>query len=451
MYNNKLFSDADIFCADFECPKTFTYWAFIQAVSIANGKRVQIEIGSEQIPLNLFVILCGLPSVKGKQAIKLCRELLDSIDFDNYLPDNLGQRRTQGLVAAMMRNGSSNSIDDEMLASAKVTEGFAFGKGGRPKTQVKDYDALFNSQFGQPSVPASPAGFGAYDNFSDVRNKAYVSEDFVSFCSGTQQDFYGLLGALWRCENYTYTASTHTFKLENPYLNIFTSMTQIGLMDTFPDTYIGINTMATFIVVLEEEPQKKCPYPKARDMRKYCEVQQHLQFAMDKDSSLSLSDEALAFGSSIYSETALDSDTRFLNYLELRHTHLHKVAACLALYEGRTVISKQDLEDANTLLSEAESHLPDALGEFGNTKISQGRQKCLDLIRREEVMRKSMYRARCASFLFSKDFEMFLTDMMVQKKLIEEWNEQVNDYMIMYNPNYKRDAKAKKVTVEDMR
>ena len=110
----------------------------------------------------------------------------------------------------------------------------------------------------------------------------------------------------------------------------------------------------------------------------------------------------------------------------------------MALYENRNIISGNDIHDANALLSEAESRLGDALGEFGNSKISAGRQKCMDLLKREEIMKKSLYRARCASFLYSKDFEIFLTDMIVQKKIIEEWNAASNDYNVIYNPNWRK-------------
>lgn len=427
-YSNKLFRDVDAFCAHFECPKSFTYWSIIQATSILAAGQSKLIIGSDTIPLNLFTILCGSPSVKAKQAIKLCRDMLDDSQYEHFLPDNLGLRKTSGLLVAMLRKQSSDAIEEDDISSLELAT-----SAPKQNKNARDCAAFFGENTGPV---ASNYSTPQYTNTTHA--KAYVSDDFASFCSGAQTDFYGLLMAMWECKNYSLSSPKGMLKLTDPYMNIFASMTQLGLMDTFPDSYVGMNALSSFIVVFEEKPRQRCPYRGQLDQRSFIDITQALAFVRDNPLTLSMSADAMKAGSEYYEQPALEEDTRLLTYAGLRHNQLHRVAACLALYENRNVISGNDIHDANALLSEAELRLGDALGEFGNSKISAGRQKCMDLLKREEIMKKSLYRARCASFLYSKDFEIFLTDMMVQKKIIEEWNAAANDYNVIYNPNWRK-------------
>lgn len=431
MFHNKLFQDAEAFCVRYECPLSFSYWALLQCVSTLSAGKNTLVIGSERVPLNLFVILCGNPSVRATQALHMVRTFLDDIGYESYLPDNLGLRKTSGLLVAMMRkSGNVDAITDEDLEDVSNT----FGASGGKRKDAKDCAAFFGDTGG-----SSGRIVGDADRAPTIQAKAYISNDFVSFCSGAQSDFYGLLQALWEGRKYSMSSPKGILKVTNPYLNIFTNMTQVGLMDTFPDTYVGLNALSHFIVVFEEKARCRCPYPGEMVTEAYRSIAQHLISAQDLGASVRISAEAQILGQELYDAVgSFEEDSRLYAYGELRQTHLHRVAACLALYEGRLVVSRDDMQDANELLCMAEAKLSDALGEFGNSKISAGRQKCLDLLRREEVMRKSVYRARCASFLYTKDFEIFLTDMLVQKKIVEDWNSAVNDYMVAYNPNWRK-------------
>ena len=427
MFHNALFKDAEAFCERYECPLSFSYWALLQCVSTIAAGKTRLVIGSDTVPLNLFVILCGNPSVRAAQALRMARTFLDDIGYENYLPDNLGLRKTSGLLVAMMRkSGNVDAITDDDLADVSET----LGNGKRK--DAKDCAAFFGDG---GAVQVS----GNADRAPAVQAKAYVSNDFVSFCSGAQSDFYGLLQAMWEGRKYSLSSAKGLLRVDNPYLNIFTNMTQVGLMDTFPDTYVGLNALAHFIVVFEEKPRRRCPYPGEMVASAYRSIAPRLLALQDINASVRIADAAQVVGEELYdTANTFEDDSRLYAYGELRQTHLHRVAACLALYENRIAVTAEDMRDANELLSMAEARLSDALGEFGNSKISAGRQKCLDLLRREEVMRKSIYRARCASFLYTKDFEIFLTDMLVQKKIVEEWNNNVNDYMVAYNPNWRK-------------
>lgn len=430
MFYNALFKDAEAFCERYECPLSFSYWALLQCVSTIVGGKVRLSIGSESVPLNLYVILCGNPAVRAGQALRMSHTFLDDIGYENYLPDNLGLRKTSGLLVAMMRkSGNTDSITDDDLVDVSEALNVTTGK----RKDAKDCAAFFGDKTTSVSSGNSDSLVPA------LQAKAYVSNDFVSFCSGAQSDFYGLLQAMWEGRKYSLSSPKGLLRVDNPYLNIFTHMTQVGLMDTFPDTYVGLNALAHFIVVFEEKARCRCPYPGMINSEAYRKIAQHLMAVQDINVSVRISSAAQVLGEKLYNTAGtFEEDSRLYAYGELRQTHLHRVAACLALYENRIFVSEQDMLDANEILSMAEARLSDALGEFGNSKISAGRQKCLDLLRREEVMRKSVYRARCASFLYTKDFEIFLTDMLVQKKIVEEWNNGVNDYMVAYNPNWRK-------------
>lgn len=431
-YHNLLFSHINDYCKDYECPSSFTYWALLEATSVINGGKSCFFFGNNRVPLNLYVILCGSPRLKARQAVSLTRNILDGMEFDGYLPDNLGMRKTFGLHFAMLAANSSDWMEDAL----NNLDDYLPTPDKKKKKSAKDIDAFF----GSPSSSLATTDDIGMVSEGSIHAKAYIGDDLVAFAYTNQHDFFSYLQALWHCRNYKMTTGHGQVLLENPYLNIFSCMTQVGLMDCFPDSYMGMNCLSHFIIVLEDEPRAKNPYPIKPPIQTFIAIQKQLNWVADCAEELVINADAKMYGAQLYqnSRPAIDDDSRLQLYAELRHTHLHRIAANLALYENRTVITKEDLEDANTLLEQAEAKMSDALGEFGNTKIAAGRQKCIDLLRREDCMKKSAYRARCASFLYNKDFELFLTDMIVQKKILETWSPEQNDYILAYNPNYRQ-------------
>ena len=445
-YHNLLFKHADAFCKDFECPASFTYLALLEATSIINQGRNYMYLGNEKIPLNLFIILCGNPNLKAHQAVNFTRFILEGLNYNNYLPDNLGQRKVLGLQLAMLSNSSTDGIDDPLAMLDNDVIPFVSSKSSK---NARDIDSFFGSTGKQAKGDGLTIRYDSNSDSDSVHSKAYVGDDFVAFAYTNQHDFFSYLQAMWKCKNYKLSAGHGPITLNNPYLNIFSCMTQVGLMDCFPDNYIGICSLAHFLIALEERPKNKNPYPSKSPMNVYMDILKQLEWVQESAEELVITAEAKLLGATYYKDQhqTLDDDSRLQQYSELRHIHMHRIAANLALYENRIRITEHDIEDANSLLERIESKLSDALGEFGNSKIATGRQKCIDLLRREEVMKKSLYRARCASFLYSKDFEIFLTDMIVQKKILETWSPEHNDYVLAYNPNYRQ--KSRQVVVLD--
>lgn len=436
-YHNLLFKHADEYCKDYECPSSFTYWALLEATSVINEGRSCFYFGNNRIPLNLFVILCGSPRLKARQAVSLTRHILDGMDYNGYLPDNLGMRKTFGLHFAMLAANSTDWMEDAL----DNLDSYMPSMNKKELKSKRDINAFFGND---SSSSITIGGDEGTTSSVSAHAKAYIGDDFVAFAYTNQHDFFSYLQALWHCRNYKMTTGRGPILLENPYLNIFSCMSQVGLMDCFPDSYMGMNCLSHFIIVLEEEPKAKNPYPIKPPIQTFLAIQKQLSWVKDCEEELVITADAKLYGASLYQnpKSVLEDDSRLQQYSELRHTHLHRVAANLALYENRTIITKEDIEDAHNLLSLAEAKLSDALGEFGNTKIAAGRQKCIDLLRREDCMKKSTYRARCASFLYNKDFELFLTDMLVQKKILETWNPEQNDYILAYNPNYRQKTKT---------
>lgn len=443
-YHNLLFKHADAFCKDFECPASFTYLALLQATSIINKGNSYLYLGNEKIPLNLFIILCGNPSLKAHQAVNFTRFILEGLNYNDYLPDNLGQRKVLGLQLAMLSSSALDGFDDPLAMVDQLVPAPTISK---EKKNTQDINAFFGNT--TKSTPDNLTISYSNDDSNECHAKAYVGDDFVAFAYTNQHDFFSYLQAMWKCKNYKLSAGHGPITLTNPYLNIFSCMTQVGLMDCFPDNYIGICSLSHFLIALEERPKNKNPYPSKSPMDIYMAIIKQLEWVQDNAEELLITPEAKLVGATYYKaqRQTLEDDSRLQQYMELRHMHLHRIAANLALYENRIKITENDIEDANSLLEQIESKLSDALGEFGNSKIATGRQKCIDLIRREECMKKSLYRARCASFLYSKDFEIFLTDMIVQKKILETWSPEQNDYVLAYNPNYRQ--KIKQVVVLD--
>lgn len=433
-YYNRLFKDTQSLCRDYECPQVFQIFAMLGAVSSLLGKRNFLRIGAEQIKANLGILFCAPPYVKRAAAVNLTRLMLDMAEYHKILPDHLGQSKTVGLVHAMLKPivdedeeflNDDTAIFDTTPAATRDTMGGMLTSGKRGK-QVMSLEALSLAMESITADSFNKRKSGLSESFSFDDNadvpceRCICTNDTVSLLNGAHADTFALLATLWDGTTYRMKHRKQLLEVIDPFLTIVASMTPVGLMDTFPEGSVGSNLLSRCIIVYSDKNAKSCPYPREYDQMTLMGIVSKLNSIAKSSREFTLSAEARKQGEQLYSMECLIDDSRFLGYWDLRHIHLHKLAMCLCAYEGRNVISDKDIIDAHRLLTAAEDRMVEGIGEYGNTKIAVGRQKCLDILRSALCMEKEKYRARCSSYLFTKDIDMFISDMIVQGKFIQE-------------------------------
>ncbi len=450
-YYNTLIPDTLTLCEDFECPQSFQLFAMLGAVSALLGKRNYLRIGTEQIRANLGLLFCAPPAVKRAPAINLIHSLLDGVGYNKVLPDNLGNAKTSGLVMAMLRpvqedmpdfvDEDSDTADLGFMSaplpaiptiptSTRDTAGglLTGGQRGKQALTLSALSAVLDKQgsdltnAAKARLSGKPVHSAAVlsDNMDTTCERTICTNDLVSLLNGAPADTYALLSTLWDGTTYRMKHRKNLLEVIDPCLTFLASLTPVGLMDTFPETAVGSSFLSRCIIIYDDHNAKSCPYPKGYNPLALMRVNSALANANTLSQEFTMTPEAQKVGTTLYSTDCLIDDSRFFGYWDLRHTHLHKLAMCLAAYEGRTAITANDITDAHRLLSAVEDRMVEGIGEYGNTKIAVGRQKCLDILRSACCMEKEKFRARCSSYLFTKDIDMFISDMIVQGKFIQE-------------------------------
>ena len=460
-YYNRLISDTLDLCEDFECPQSFQLFAMLGTVSALLGKRNYLRIGTEQIRANLGLLFCAPPAVKRAPAINLIHSLLDGVGYNKVLPDNLGNAKTSGLVMAMLRpvqEDMPDFVDDDsdtadmgfmslpslpsvspqfistmpstVSPSGRDTAGglLTGGQRGKQALTLSALSAVLDKQgsdltnAAKARLSGKPVHSAAVlsDNMDTTCERTICTNDLVSLLNGAPADTYALLSTLWDGTTYRMKHRKNLLEVIDPCLTFLASLTPVGLMDTFPETAVGTSFLSRCIIIYDDHNAKSCPYPKGYNPLALMRVNSALANANTLSQEFTMTPDAQKVGATLYSTDCLIDDSRFFGYWDLRHTHLHKLAMCLAAYEGRTTITANDITDAHRLLSTVEDRMIEGIGEYGNTKIAVGRQKCLDILRSACCMEKEKFRARCSSYLFTKDIDMFISDMIVQGKFIQE-------------------------------
>jgi hypothetical protein len=90
--------------------------------------------------------------------------------------------------------------------------------------------------------------------------------------------------------------------------------------------------------------------------------------------------EAALLLAELYERGITIADPRFVHYADRRHTHLQKLCMALAASRGDQEIKPIDVKFGDKLLLYTETLMPDALGEYGMSKLSAAKQKLMEYV-----------------------------------------------------------------------
>jgi len=331
-----------------EPPKMMHVWAALSGVSACLGRRCWIETGIGSIYPNLYVLLVGPPGTRKTTAMNNVKKLVEKNTQVRFAPkDTAGQR--QGLITAM-QGEKEEELEDGLLDVASAIA----------------------------SISEHKMSICAAD-----RHAMYVcAAEFRSFMGQNNLDLTGFLLEMWDGEDYDYQLKTAKIKLKDPLLNLIGCTTPTEISVLLPPQVIGQGFMSRFILVYAADKYKKIPPSRAYlDKEVIPCLADVFSFASNKmNGPMKLSESAKRMDDKLYMREVSIQDTRFMYYIERRHTHLMKVACALAASRKSMTIEADDLEQADLLLSHTELSMPDALGEFGLSPIATAKQKMAEYI-----------------------------------------------------------------------
>jgi Protein of unknown function (DUF3987) len=211
------------------------------------------------------------------------------------------------------------------------------------------------------------------------------SSEFGNLINPQDKEMVDLLVSLWDGKQGAFekrTKMSGNDSVENPWINMVACTTPSWLAGNFPEYMIGGGFMSRCIFVYAGNKEKYVAYPGMHVPKDIHEkedalVQDLEHIAITIKGEYQLEPEAIAWGEAWYEhhyshrkESGLDDD-RFGGYIARKQTHIHKLAMVLAASRSdELVISRDDLQTANVMMTDLEADMPGVFAKIGRTNDS---------------------------------------------------------------------------------
>ena len=335
-----------------ESPRIFHVWSALSAVSACLGRRVWYEFGHLNIYPNMYVVLSGPSGVRKSSALSCAKKLLKENTSVHFAPDDTGGQR-QGIISAMAKTfGDSDALDD-----------------------------LFEKAFTEPD-----AGVDALSNLEiDTRDPHHMyacQEEFNSFIGEKNTQLMTFLQKMYDGDDYEYQLKSTSQTLKQGLLGILGATTPAQIALSMPQESVGQGFTSRVIFVFAGEKYKSVPRPIRYNPVIGGRIAEVLSNAwMNMEGPMKETPEAAAKMDQLYEAKLHVNDTRFTNYATRRHQHLQKLVMAIAASGKRMEIREEDVILGDAILCLTEKTMPDALGEFGMSKLSAAKQRLIEFIK----------------------------------------------------------------------
>lgn len=323
-----------------ECPTFFHRWTAVTCLAAYLGRRPFFKFGHFILHPNLYCMLIGSPGTKKSSAIKIGAKLLKQAGYDTFAAKKTRQEKF-------------------LLDLAEQSEE---GLGGDTADNILD-----NNLWGEDSMdPAKCYGRPPAECF-------VAADEFNNFIGLGNTDFISILGELWDYEGvYDYKLkNSKSVYIPDPTVSILGGNTPTGFSQAFPTESIGQGFFSRLLLVYGEPSGIKYTFPPPPDL----ELQDQLisllhRIKTEVTGEVTMTQEAEELLGTIYHTWTDIDDIRFEHYSNRRLTHLLKLCLVVTAARLSTLIEKEDVVYANTLLTFTEQLMPKALGEFGKARSS---------------------------------------------------------------------------------
>ena len=356
-----------------EAPRRMYFWVGVSAVAGALRRKVWIDQAYFQWFPNFYIILVAPPGIVSKSTTaSVAMRLLRRVPGIKFGPDVV---TWQALVGAFAESSEMFKVGDEWHPMCALT--------------------VESSEFG---------------NLLNPQDKEMV-DLLVSLWDGKEGAF----------EKRTKMSGNDT--IINPWINMIACTTPSWIAGNFPEYMIGGGFTSRCVFVYANEKSQYVAYPGLSvpsNIRKREEkLVQDLEHISMLAGEYKLDAEAVEWGEAWYQHhythrpENLDDD-RFGGYIARKQTHVHKLAMILAAAQhDNLIITKDDLQTANSMVSDLEADMPGVFSKIGRTDTSLQVDRFLSYVRkRGEVSYVEAYRFIHAYMPSMKEFEDILSALI---------------------------------------
>jgi hypothetical protein len=359
---------------DSESPDAFHFWTGVSTVAGALRRRVWIDMRKFQWTPNFYIILVGPPGVAAKStSLRNGMRLLEQVEGIKFGPQSM---TWQALTQVLEESMEYTKYLDE--------------KG--------EEQAIPNS-----SVTITVAELGTF----------FKTDDNVMM---------DVLVSMWdgQLENWGHkTKTTGQTEIKNPWLNMIGCTTPSWIQNNFPEHMIGGGLTSRIVFVYGDAKRHLVAYPdEVIKGEEYRELENKLVEDLQQIASLAgpykLSAAARTWGRKWY-ETLWTSrplhmaSDRYSGYISRKQTHIHKLSIILAAAKrDEKVIEKEDLEEANELLTSVEPHMIKVFEAVGVVDEAKHVAEITAFVRVHKWLTSNDLWRMCANVMREYDFKTAL-------------------------------------------
>jgi hypothetical protein len=349
-----------------EAPRLMLFWCGVSAVAGALRKRVWLDFKRYQWTPNFFIILVAPPGIVSKSSTAdLAMDLLRRVPGIHFGPDIV---TWPALVSAF----------------AGASEAFLLNEEYHPMSAI----TLCASELGNLINPQDRDMVNLYITLWDGRKGL----DKVTKTSGSDS-------------------------VDSPWINMIGCTTPHWIADNMPPATVGGGFTSRCVFVYAEQKENFIAYADEAVAADYAEGKERLIHDLEYISinlvgEYKLDPAARAWGKQWYEQLwtvrAKEMSGETLDgYVARKQTHMHKLAIVLAASQrDRLIITKDDLELADIMLTQTEKDLPKVFSRIGKTDEALHAEQFITLVRkRKAVSYTDAYSAIHGHFPNFKDFE----------------------------------------------
>jgi len=312
-----------------ETPLVFHRWSFISLIGSLIGRDIHLPFGHGSIYPNQYILLTGTPGARNGAAIKICKELLNSLNYQHTAPNK--------------------AVKESFWKWMANKNNFADIEGS---TEMLDWDLITD----------------------DTVTEAYVAHDeFLDFVGVGDDSFITNLANLW--DNLPSFTNPKTrgkdITIQKPTVNILSGITPVSIADTFKAIALGGGFFSRVLFIYSDPTDIKVTFPAPPNIEQGIELLTVLKEIQQLKGELILSPDVRNLIDIIYKSYPGMEDGRFQYYSQRRLTHLLKLIIVIAASRLSLDVTERDCILANTILYNAEISMPSALGEYGKGKNAE--------------------------------------------------------------------------------
>lgn len=313
------------FVGESEAPTIYHRWCSLSILSTLLARDVYIKFGHQTIFPNQYLLLLGAPAARKNTAIGIATRLLREVGYKRFAKDQTSKERF--FVDLVHKVETDTGIDEGL------------------ETLVLD----------APSETMIAKG------------------EFLDFIGQNNMPFLTSLTNLWDCPEEYEHPKLHgrSVVIPRPTINILGGATVKGLGLAIPQEAIGTGILSRLLLIYGEPSGKQITFPREVEIEEASKLKELLlEMKLKLKGKMEVSEEAKEILDRMYKTFPGIDDGRFSDYTGRRFIHLLKISMCISASNLRLVIEVKDVLQANTILHAAETAMPKALGEFGQSKYS---------------------------------------------------------------------------------